>query len=264
MVQSLARREDLAFMLGDGSGGSPIGLLNLCAATSKLIVAPFAALDNATILTAVVGTMLSMRLLLTNNMSRMIRPKWIMSPTTEAFFMGLRDQVGNFVYREEMTNTHKIDGIPYAITQQLPTNVSANLYGGGTANNGAYLILADFADVVLAETYHMSVDASDVAAYKDSGGNMVSAFTRDQTAFRIIEEHDFNIRHQASVAVALLPAWAPAGWTNYGPGVAFYTQAPSGDMSAAPSTWGVAAPTGSNNPANIGANVPGGQQPGRP
>ena len=32
MVQSLARREDLAFLLGDGSGGSPVGLLNQCAA----------------------------------------------------------------------------------------------------------------------------------------------------------------------------------------------------------------------------------------
>jgi HK97 family phage major capsid protein len=40
MVQSLARREDLAFLLGDGSGNSPIGLLNLCNAPSNACSAP--------------------------------------------------------------------------------------------------------------------------------------------------------------------------------------------------------------------------------
>ena len=225
MVQALARREDLAFMLGDGSGNSPVGLLNLCPASNKLIAAPFADDQNATILGAVNGVLLGMRLTLTNNFSRMIRPRWIGTPTTEAFLMGLRDQVGNFVYKDEMETRRTIWGIPYKITQQLPTNLSAATAAGGTANDGAYLFLADFADVILAETYSMVVDASDVAAYKDAGGNLVSTFTRDQTAFRIITEHDFNLRHWASVAVALLPAWAPAGWTGFSGGSPFYVQA---------------------------------------
>jgi HK97 family phage major capsid protein len=263
MVQTLARREDLAFLLGDGSGTSPIGLLNLCLATSKLIVAPFTATDNATILTAVVGVLMSMILTLKNNFSRMIRVRWIMTPTTEMFLMGLRDQVGNFVFKDEMDERHTLYGFQYKTTQQLPTNITAALLGGGTANDGAYIFLADFADVILAETYNMVVDASDVASYKDAGGNMVSAFIRDQTAFRIITEHDFNMRHLASVAAALLPAWAPAGWTGFSGGSPYFVQALSGDMSAAPSVQGVAPPTGSNNPGNASANVPGGTLPGR-
>ena len=262
MTQTMARREDLAFMLGDGSGGSPIGLFNLCPAANKLIAAPFADNTNSTILTQTVGVLNGMRLTLVNNFSRMIRPRWIMTPTTEAFLNGLRDNVGNFVFKAEMA-TGMLNGIPYKVTQQLPTNLSAATLPSGTANDGAYLMLADFADVILADTYNMVVDASDVASYKDSGGNMVSTFTRDQTAFRIITEHDFNIRHWASVSVALLPAWAPAGWSGYAAGSPFYIQAPSGDMSAAPSTWGAAAPTGSNNPANVSAVVPGGTLPGR-
>jgi HK97 family phage major capsid protein len=266
MVQSLKRREDLAFLLGDGSAGQTVGLLNQCAASAKFIVTPFTAFDNATILTAVVGTLLGARLQLVNSFSRMIRPHWFMTPTTENFLMGLRDQVGNFVYRDEMKNNKTLDGIPYKYTQQLPTNLTVYVAGtsGATQNAGAYMFLVDMADVILAETMNMYVDASDVASYKDSGGNMVSAFTRDQIAFRIIEEHDLALRHQASVCVLVLPAWAPSGFTNYGPGGAFYVQAPSNDMSAAPSTWGVASPTGSNNPGNIGANVPGGLLPGRP
>jgi len=264
MVQSLKRREDLGFLLGDGSLGTPVGLLNLCNSAAKFIVLPFTATDNATVLTAVVGTLLGMRLQLVNNFSRMIRPAWIMSPTTEVFLMGLRDQVGNFVYRAEM-KTGKLDGYPYKITQQVPTNLTVYVSGssGATQNTGAYLFLVDMVDVILAETMNMYIDASDVASYKDTGGNMVSAFTRDQIAFRIIEEHDFNIRHQASVCVAVLPSWAPAGWSNYSAGGAYYVQAASGDMSAAPSTWGVAAPTGSNNPGSNTANAPGGTQPGR-
>ena len=262
MTQSLARREDLAFMLGNGVSNSPIGLLNQCSAANKLIAAPFADTTNATILSQVNGVLLGMRLTLVNNFSRMIRPRWILSPTVEAFLLGLRDGVGNFVYKAEMEAKTTIWGIPYKITQQLPTNLAAAMLPSGTANDGSYLFLADFADVILAETYNMVVDASDVAAYKDGGGNMVSAFTRDQTAFRIITEHDFALRHLASVAVALLPAWAPAGWTGYGGGSPYFVQALSTDMSAAPSTWGSTQVTGSNNPANSATVAPGGTLPG--
>jgi HK97 family phage major capsid protein len=258
LIQTVGRREDLADMLGDGSGGSVIGLLNLCAAASKITYPVFAATDNATVFNAVNALVVTLKLLLKQNMSRMIRPAWIMAPGTESFLSGLINQFGNFPYKEEMM-AGKLEGVPYAVSQQLPTNITAA--GGG--NNGGYIFLVDFADVILAETMNVMVDASDVASYKDGGGNSVSTFTRDQTAFRIIEEYDFQIRHQASVAVAVVPGWLPAGYTANS-GMAFYYQAPSGDASAAASTWGVAAPSGSSNPGNVSANVAGGLLPGRP
>ena len=261
LVQTTSRREDLAMMLGDGSLGSVIGLLNLSAATNKLTVNAFASTDNATVFNAVSATLFGMRLALKNNMSRMIRPAWIMSAGTEAFLMGLITQFGMYAYKDEMEGG-KLLGIPYAVSQQLPTNINTGT-SGSPVNNGSYLFLADFADVILAETLNVQIDASDVATYKDGGGNMVSGFVRDQTAFRIIEEFDFNLRHQASVAVAVLPGWAPAGFTPTA-GAAYYTQALTNDMSAAPSTWGSAAPTGSNNPGNVAAVAPGGTLPGRP
>ncbi len=261
LVQTVGRREDLADMLGDGSGGSVIGLLNLASATQKLMPPAFTGTDNATVFNAVNATIVTLRLTLKVNMSRMLRPAWIMAPGTESFLMGLINQFGNFPYKDEMKEG-KLEGIPYAVSQQLPTNINTGT-AGAPVNNGAYLFLVDFADVILAETMNVMVDASDVASYKDGGGNMVSGFVRDQTAFRIIEEYDFQIRHQASVAVAVLPGWLPAGYTG-GAGVSFYTQAASGDASAAASTWGVASPTGSNNPANVSAAVAGGTLPGRP
>ncbi|MFC0407926.1 phage major capsid protein [Roseomonas elaeocarpi] len=264
LVQTIARREDLAFMIGDGSGNSPIGLLNLCAAANKFVGAalptdPTAANYNTTLVTMVTALLQGMVLALQQNNSRMIRPAWIMPPALRTFLLTLRDGVGNFVYKDEI-NAGTLLGFPLRTTTQLPTNLNT-----GTAqapvNNGSYLMLADFADVVLAETYNVTVDASDVASYKDSGGNTVSAFQRDQTVMRVISEHDFNIRHQASVAVATVPGWAPTGYTPVG-GSAYYSQAVNGNKSAAPSTWGTNAPTGSNSPGNSSAAVAGGTLPG--
>ena len=261
MVMSLARREDIAFLRGDGSGNSPIGFLNQCAAANKLIVAAFAAQDNATLVTAVTAVLNGMVLTLDMGMSPPRNRVWIMSPVVQRFLMGLRDQVGNYIFKDEMA-TGKLWGYSYDTTQQIPNNLNTGTTGS-PVNNGTELYLVDFADVLLGETLNMVVDVSDQAAYKDGGGNMVSTFQRDQTIFRVIEEHDLALRHQASVAVGVLPGWAPAGYTG-GPGVAYYVQAPTGDSSAAPSTFGTAAPTGANNPGSSSAAVPGGTLPGRP
>lgn len=263
LINALKMREDLAFILADGSLGTPIGLLNQCAAGNKLIIPAFSATDNATILNAVVGASGALSLTLRVNLSRMLRPAWIMSPVTESFLRTLRDGVGNFVYRDEM-NGGKFEGRPYRVTPQLPTNINTNNSGSGSpVNNGAYLILVDMADVIVADTMEYDVEVFDQATYT-TGGTTVSAVQMDQTVFRIISEHDLALRHQASLAVAVVPGWAPAGFSNFSGGTSFYYQAPTGDQSAAPSTWGTAAPTGSNNPGNIAANVAGGQLPGRP
>ncbi|HWX48134.1 MAG TPA: phage major capsid protein [Roseomonas sp.] len=258
MINVIARREDLAFMIGDGSGNSPIGLLNLAAAGMKITGTALPD-DNAERLTYVSGLLQAMLLMLQQNMSRMIRPRWIMPFATEAFLRTLRDGVGNFVFKDELDRGLLL-GVPVSKSQQLATNINTGTTEA-PVNNGSYLMLVDFADVVIGETYNITVDASAEASYKDGGGNVVSGFQRDQTVFRVITEHDMNLRHQASVAVAVLPGWAPAGYTPVG-GSSYYVQGINGNKSAAPSTWGTNAPTGSNNPGNSSAAVPGGTLPG--
>ena len=260
LEMSLSRREDIAFLRGDGSGNSPIGFLNQCAALNKIMALAFAATDNATMLTAVVAILNTMILQLDQGMSPSRNRVWITSTVVERFLSGLRDGVGGFVFKEELSQG-KLFNYPFDTSQQIPTNLNT----GTTAapiTNGTEIYLVDFADVVLGETLNMAVDVSDQASYKDAGGNQVNAFQRDQTLFRVIEEHDLGMRHQASIAVAILPGWAPTGYTGTS-GASFYVQAPSGDSSAAPSTFGSGSPTGSNNPGNSSANAPGGTQPGR-
>lgn len=266
LLQTMARREDLAFLTGDGSGNSPIGFLNQVSAANKIVgnALPAATgnteVDNQALLTAVTAVLQGMLLLLEQGMSNMVRPVWMSTPAVKYFLQTLRDGVGAFVYKDELSGPNPtLLGYPFKTTQQLPTNLNT----GTTAspvNNGTYLFVVDMKDVIIADTYEIFVDASDVASYTDTSGNNVSAFRRDQTVFRVISEHDFGLRHQASLAVATLPGWAPAGYTPVA-GAAYYTQAPSGTGSAAGSTWGTT-PTGSNNPANSATVAPGGTEPG--
>ena len=261
LVRVMALRQDLAFLLSDGTGGSPIGFVNQCLAASKLIVSAFPATDNQTIAGVVQATLNGLESLLEMNMSRMIRPTWFMSPLTRNFLRGIRDGVGSYIYKDEVERGMLLDK-PIKRTVQLPTNLNTGTTQA-PVNNGAYLFLVDMADVLIGDTLRLQTDVFDQATYVDAGGNLVSAVTKDQTVIRVIDEHDMAIRHFASLAVAILPGWAPAGYGAFGPGASYYVEAPRNDQSAAPSTWGVAAPSGSNNPGNIAANVPGGTQPGR-
>jgi HK97 family phage major capsid protein len=114
--------------------------------------------------------------------------------------MTIRDGNGNFAYRDEML-AGTLWGFPFGTTTAIPTNL-----GGGSDESEIYFV--DFADAIIGEAQTLTVDASTEASYK-SGGNLVSAFSKDQTVIRAIEEHDFAMRHDASVAVLTAVKWIP-------------------------------------------------------
>ena len=259
-VATMGVREDLAFLTGDGSKGSPIGLLNYVPPANSIVVAPFSSLDNETVGQTTMGVLLGMRTILANSMSRMIRPRWISTPGTFAFLRSLRDDFGSFLLREEMDRGLLL-GSPFFQTQQLPANLTVP-FGSGTSPVGANLLLVDFADVVLADTLRFTRAITETTVYPDSSGVLVSTFARDLTVYRAISEFDFNVRHAGSIAVALLPAWVPAGTQFFASGASSYVQAEGGYGSAAASTWGLP-PTGSNNPGNVASVMSGGTLPGR-
>ena len=260
MKETIARREDIAFLLGDGSGESPIGLLNQCVASQKFNVLPFQAYDNTTLLTQSIGTLRSLQMTMKQNMSRMIRPAWISVPGTFEFLKTLRDDMGGFILAPEMEKGSLLE-TPFYATQQLPSNLAV-MVGGSPELVGAYLILADMSDLILADGLTLKIDTSDSASYLDPSGAMVSAFSRDQTMFRATTEHDVALRHSASVLIATLPGWCPPGFNATNSGSPFFSQGLSGDGSAAASTWGTP-PTGSSNPGSRSAVAPGGTMPGR-
>lgn len=215
LVQTMARREDLAFLRGDGTAKDPVGFKSLVLPAN---VIPIAAMADPTqpgeALTAILAAASAALLALRNGMSRMIRPTWIMAPTTARFIATARDQIGGFYYKDEMA-AGMWEGYPVRQTQQIPTNL-------GVGGHGSEIYFADFADVVIADTYNVIVDASDVAAYND-GTSMVSAFQRDQSLFRVIGEHDFNMRHLQSLVVLTTTDWTFPGVPGL-PGAPWSTQ----------------------------------------
>jgi HK97 family phage major capsid protein len=217
LVQTIARREDLAFLRGDGTDKGPIGMRHLVLPANLITVAAMPATPSAgDQLTAILAGASAAILALQNGMSRMIRPVWIMAPTIARFIATARDQVGGFYFKDEMERG-MFEGYPVRLTQQLPTNLVMTTY-----TKASEIYFVDMADFVIADTYNVVVDASDVAAYND-GVSMVSAFQRDQSLFRVIAEHDCNMRHLQSLVVLLTQDWAFSGVPG-SPGAPYSTQ----------------------------------------
>jgi HK97 family phage major capsid protein len=217
LVQTIARREDLAFLRGDGTDKGPIGMRHLVLPANLITVTAMPATPAAgDQLTAILAGASAAILALQNGMSRMIRPTWIMAPTIARFIATARDQIGGFYFKDEVERG-MFEGYPIRLTQQIPTNLVMTTY-----TKASEIYFVDMADFVIADTYNVVVDASDVAAYND-GVSMVSAFQRDQSLFRVIAEHDVNMRHLQSLVVLLTQDWAFSGVPG-APGAPYSTQ----------------------------------------
>lgn len=217
LVQTIARREDLAFLRGDGTDKGPVGMRSLALPANVITVTAMPATPGpGDQLTAILAGASAAILALQNGMSRMIRPTWFMAPTVARFIATARDQVGGFYFKDEI-EAGRFEGYPVRLTQQIPTNLALNTY-----TKGSEVYFCDMADFVIADTYNVIVDASDVAAYND-GTSMVSAFQRDQSLFRVIAEHDVNMRHLQSLVVLLTQDWAFTGVPG-SPGAPWSTQ----------------------------------------
>ncbi len=192
IISSIATREDIAFIRGDGTQDTPKGL-RYWAPAANLIAA------NSTVNLANVTVDLGKLVLQLENANvRMLRPAWMMAPRSKNYLMTVRDGNGNYAFRDEML-TGTLWGFPFATSTQIPTNL-----GGGTDESEIYFV--DMADAIIGEAQGMIVDASTEASYKD-GANLVSAYSKDQTIIRAISEHDFGMRHDASVAILTAVKW---------------------------------------------------------
>jgi HK97 family phage major capsid protein len=228
LIQGIARKEDIQFIRSDGTNKGPVGWRSLVLPANLLVVPALGATPPAgEDLNIVVSALASMKLILQNGMSRMIRPAWFMAPTLLEYIRTRRDSVGGFYYRDEIAGG-TIDGYPFYLTQQIPTNL-------GTGN-GSEFYLVDMADVVIGDTLNVMVDASDVAAYYGTDGKVVSTFQRDQSLFRVITEHDFNMRHLQSLAVGTTTDWMFSGLPGL-PGAPYSTQPLNPHWAQAPAAW---------------------------
>ena len=183
ILTTIAVREDKAFMRDDGTGDTPIGMKARATEWNRLL--PWE--DTAEVNLNTIDTYLDNIILMAmNGNSNMIRCGWGMSNRTWMKLYGLRDGNGNKVYPE--MSQGELKGYRIERTSAIP----ANLGGDGVESE---IYFADFNDVVIGEDGSMRVSFSQEASYQDGDGNLVSAFSRNQSLIRVVTEHDIGFRH---------------------------------------------------------------------
>lgn len=187
----VAQREDLAFLRDNGTGDLIKGLRYWAHADNV-----FAA--NATVnvqtITADLGKAVS--LLRSANVS-MDTPGWIFTPGVEQYLMDLYTPSGAKAFPEMERGL--LRGIPYKLTTQIPMNL-------GAGANQTEVYLCDFAQALIGDATEMLLEMSSEATYRD-GADLVSAFSRDETVVRVVNAHDFALRHAKAAAVITGVSW---------------------------------------------------------
>ncbi|MCB6184280.1 phage major capsid protein [Leeia sp. TBRC 13508] len=192
LTSAIAAREDKAFIRDNGTANLPKGLRSWVLPANTFVA-------NAVVNLANIDADLNKAILrLENSDVALVSPGWVMSPTTYRFLDSLRDGNGNKVYPELEAGLLK--GYPVGRTTQVPSNL-------GASSDESEVYFADFAEAYIGEDLGMTIDYSKDAAYKDSQGNMVSAFQKNQTLIRVMTKHDFGLRHAESVSVITGVKW---------------------------------------------------------
>jgi HK97 family phage major capsid protein len=232
LVKVIALREDLAFLLGDGTADTPRGFLSFAngwvgknggtlgvwntGANSTLAVNGSDPANttggnfitsNPTYNLATVAAELggAVNRLDAANVTDSKRV-WFMNPRSFNYLYNVQNSLGVYVYRDELAKGTLL-GYPVKKTTQIGTNYWD---ASGTNKDLSFIILAEMDEAMILDSMSLELAVSREGSYVDAGGNTISAFQNDQTLIRAIAEHDFQMRHDASVAVIQGVRWAPA------------------------------------------------------
>ena len=222
LVKVLALREDLAFLLGDGTQDTPRGFLSFAngwaafgggtagvfktgaastAASGGNFITSTAAYTLATVASELGG---AVNKLDTANVPDFKRV-WFMHPRSFNYLYNVQNSLGVYVYRDEL-NKGTLLGYPFKKSTQIGIN-----YGDASSNvDASFVFLVEMSEDIILDSMSMELAVSREGSYVDGNGTTVSAFQNDQTLIRAISEHDHQIRHDGAVAVIQFVRWAPA------------------------------------------------------
>jgi HK97 family phage major capsid protein len=229
LVKVLALREDLAFLTGNSTVFGPAGFTQFAgqfaingsyyvagggtAAVFKVgadsvwgtggnYVTSNPAYDLATAAAELGGLINKLDTANVTDMKRV----WFMHPRSFNYLNNVQNSLGVYVYRDELSRGTLL-GYPFKKTTQLPVNIQDPT---GTYTDCSFIALAEMPEVMILDSMQLELAVSRDGTYIDASGNTQSAFSNDQTLIRAIAEHDFQMRHDASVAILQGVRWAPA------------------------------------------------------
>jgi len=189
LLRAIAQREDKGFLLDDGVGNKPRGLLNWVLAANKITANATVNITNITTdLGKAEGALVASDVM-------MVAPGWVMHPKTFVYLRNLRTTNEAYAFPEMQivdpgTRLSMLRNYPVYTTSQLPI-----------VSSKTKVILADFNDVLIGDAETLEIATSTEAAYMAASGQLVSAFSQDQTLMRGIERHDIGLRYDEAVAV---------------------------------------------------------------
>lgn len=232
LVKVMALREDLAFILGDGTQDAPRGFLsfaNAWVSANGGTVGNWSTTGNSTY--AVNGTDPANSTggnFITSNASYTLataaselggainrldqanvpddRRTWFFNPRIYNYLFNVQNSLGVYVYRDELIKGTLL-GYPFRKTTQIGTN-----YRDTSSSNTdlSFIFLVEMTEDMIFDSMQLELAVFREGSYVDASGATISAMQNDQTVIRAIAEHDHQLRHDASVAVIQAVRWAPA------------------------------------------------------
>lgn len=190
ITKQMALGVDYGALLGTGGEFQPLGILH----NKSVLNIDVTTLDaeyasNTGVLTAMFPNYLVAAVLRSNVLADGLG--FTFNTSVEQFFKNLRDNVGGFLFAEEMSKGTLV-GYPYKTTNQLPTS----------SDGKTSIIFGNWNDLVIGEQGALEIETSREGSWTDDAGNIISAFENDQTLVRAINHVDTGLRHEESFAVA--------------------------------------------------------------
>ena len=231
LVKVIALREDLAFLTGDGTADTPMGFLAFAnrwvsanggtmgvwssSADSTLAVNgadPANSTGGNFITSNATPSLSTVQAELGGAANRLDTANvaddkrvWFMHPRSRNYLYDLTNSLGEYVFRDEL-NKGTLRNYPVKTTTQIPTNIWD---AAGSNKDLSFIFLAEMDEAMILDSMNLELMVSREGTYVDASSNTVSALQSDQTLIRAITEHDFQMRHDQSVAIIQGVRWAP-------------------------------------------------------
>jgi HK97 family phage major capsid protein len=199
IVEGSAIAMDTAFLRSVGGDYAPLGLRYQLVGTA-FETTNILAVTTGNTLASITGDLGRLELALLNQNISLTGAAWIGAPRTMMRLRNIRDGNGNYAFPEMQQG--QLRGKPFLDTNTVPINL------GGGAESELYLVA--FPHVLVGEHSGLEIATSTEAAYKDAGGTMQAAFSRDETVIRAIQHHDIGLRHLPAVAILTGVNWVDA------------------------------------------------------
>ncbi|MBN9135871.1 MAG: phage major capsid protein [Phyllobacterium sp.] len=232
IVKVMALREDLGFLLGDGTEDAPRGFLSFAnghvqanngtvglwsTGANSILAVNGADPANSTggnfVTSNQVYTLATVAAELGAAINRLDMANvpedkrvWFMNPRSYNYLFNVQNALGVYVYRDELSKG-TLSGYPVRKTTQIGT---AYWNADGSNKDLSFVFLVEMTEDIILDSMQLELAVSREGTYVDEDGNTVSAFATDQTIIRAIAEHDHQLRHDAAVAAIQAVRWAPA------------------------------------------------------